>query len=71
VFDAMTWLGCRPILPKWRFSGVIWRDYWEFQSPQYRLTYTLLDGVMSGQFELKMPGKSDFTSYLEWSGKQR
>jgi hypothetical protein len=39
--------------------------------PQYRLTYTLLDGVMSGQFELKMPGQADFSSYLEWSGHQR
>jgi hypothetical protein len=39
--------------------------------PQYRLSYTLLGGVMSGQFELKMPGQADFTSYLEWSGSQR
>jgi len=38
---------------------------------QYRLTYTLLDGVMSGQFEMKLPGQTDFVSYLEWSGKQR
>jgi hypothetical protein len=37
--------------------------------PQYRLNYTFLDGVMSDQFELKMPGQTDFTSYLEWSGK--
>jgi hypothetical protein len=39
--------------------------------PQYRLTYTLLDGVMCGQFEIKMPGQAEFTSYLEWSGHQR
>jgi len=39
--------------------------------PQYRLTYTFLDGVMSGQFELKMPGQTEFTSYLEWSGKRQ
>ena len=38
--------------------------------PQYRLTYTLLDGVMTGQFEMKMPGQTEFTSYLEWSGKR-
>jgi hypothetical protein len=37
--------------------------------PQYRLSYTLLDGVMSGRFELRMPGQTEFTSYLEWSGK--
>lgn len=39
--------------------------------PQYRLSYTFLDGVMSGQFELKMPGQTEFTSYLEWSGKRQ
>ncbi len=39
--------------------------------PQYRLSYELLSGVMTGQFEVKMPGQADFTSYLEWSGKQR
>jgi len=39
--------------------------------PQYRLSYTFLDGVMSGQFELKMPGQTDFTSYLEWNGKRQ
>jgi hypothetical protein len=39
--------------------------------PQYRLSYEFVDGVMSGKFELKMPGQADFTSYLEWSGKQR
>jgi hypothetical protein len=38
---------------------------------QYRLSYTFLDGVMSGQFELKMPSQTDFTSYLEWSGKRQ
>jgi hypothetical protein len=38
--------------------------------PQYRLSYTFLNGVMSGQFEMKMPGQADFTSYLEWSGKR-
>ena len=40
-------------------------------APQYRLSYIFLDGVMSGQFELQMPGQTQFTSYLEWSGKQR
>jgi hypothetical protein len=39
--------------------------------PQYRLTYSLLEGVMSGLFELQIPGQTQFTSYLEWSGKKR
>ena len=38
---------------------------------QYRLSYTFLDGLMSGQFELKMPSQAEFTSYLEWSGKRQ
>ena len=39
--------------------------------PQYRLSYELTDGALTGKFELKMPGQPDFQSYLEWSGKQR
>jgi len=39
--------------------------------PQYRLSYTYLEGVMSGQFEMKLPGQTDFTSYLEWSGTRQ
>jgi hypothetical protein len=39
--------------------------------PQYRLSYTFLDGVMGGQFEMKTPGQTEFTSYLEWSGKRQ
>ncbi|MGO9319159.1 MAG: hypothetical protein ACLPXT_08455 [Terracidiphilus sp.] len=39
--------------------------------PQYRLSYTFLNEVMSGQFEMKMPGQADFISYLEWSGKRQ
>lgn len=39
--------------------------------PQYRLSYDLLDGVMSGKFELQMPGQTEFMTYLEWSGKRR
>jgi len=39
--------------------------------PQYRLSYTFLDGVMTGQFEMKMPSQTEFASYLEWSGKRQ
>jgi len=39
--------------------------------PQYRLSYELVAGVLSGKFELKMPGQLDFVSYLEWGGKKR
>jgi len=36
--------------------------------PQFRLTYTLKAGVMRGELQLKMPGQTDFTPYLVWSG---
>jgi hypothetical protein len=39
--------------------------------PQYRLSYELAEGALNGKFELKMPGQTDFMSYLEWSGKRR
>lgn len=38
--------------------------------PQFRLSYELADGVMTGKFELKAPGQGDFMSYLEWSGRR-
>jgi hypothetical protein len=41
------------------------------EGPQYRLSYELLNGAMSGKFELKMPNQTEFLSYLEWSGHQR
>ena len=36
--------------------------------PQFRLVYELKDGVMSGRFQLKAPGSTEWRSYLEWSG---
>jgi hypothetical protein len=39
--------------------------------PQYRLTYSFVEDAMNGKFEFKLPGQADFTSYLEWSGKQQ
>lgn len=41
------------------------------QGPQFRLTYELSGGVMTGKFQAKMPGQADFASYLEWSGKRQ
>jgi hypothetical protein len=39
--------------------------------PQFRLTYELKDSVMLGKFQSRMPGQSEWTSYLEWSGPKR
>lgn len=40
------------------------------QGPQFRLTYELAAGVMTGRFQMHMPGQSDWRTYLEWSGKR-
>jgi len=39
--------------------------------PRFRLLYELKEGVMSGKFQMQMPGKADWISYLEWSGKKQ
>jgi hypothetical protein len=39
--------------------------------PRFRLLYELKEGVMSGKFQMQMPGKTDWTSYLEWSGRKQ
>jgi hypothetical protein len=36
--------------------------------PQFQLIYQLKDGVMTGKFQMRMPGQADWKSYLEWSG---
>jgi hypothetical protein len=38
--------------------------------PQFQLVYQLKDSVLSGKFQMRMPGQSDWKSYLEWSGAQ-
>jgi hypothetical protein len=39
--------------------------------PHFRLAYELKGGVMFGKFQMQMPGKTEWTSYLEWSGGRR
>jgi hypothetical protein len=39
--------------------------------PQFRLTYELTSGVMTGRFEMQMPGQSEWHAYLEWSGSHK
>jgi hypothetical protein len=41
------------------------------EGPQFRLTYVLAGAVMSGKFQVRMPGQTDFKSYLEWSGTKK
>ena len=39
--------------------------------PHFRLMYELKGPVMLGKFQMRMPGQSDFRSYLEWSGGRK
>ena len=39
--------------------------------PQFRLMYELKGTVMSGRFQMRMPGQQEWKSYLEWSGSKR
>jgi hypothetical protein len=39
--------------------------------PQFRLQYSLDGSIMSGKFQMRMPGQTQFNSYLEWSGAKR
>jgi hypothetical protein len=39
--------------------------------PQFRLVYELKDAVMSGKFQMRMPGQAEWKSYLEWSGAKK
>jgi hypothetical protein len=38
--------------------------------PQFRLMYELKGAVMSGKFQMRMPGQTEWKSYLEWSGSR-
>jgi hypothetical protein len=39
--------------------------------PQFRLLYRLEGAVMSGAFQMRMPGQADWKPYLEWSGRRQ
>ncbi len=39
--------------------------------PHFRLVYELKGDAMSGKFQIQMPGKTEWTSYLEWSGGKK
>lgn len=37
--------------------------------PRFRITYELAAGLMTGKFQMQMPGQRNWHTYLEWSGK--
>jgi hypothetical protein len=39
--------------------------------PQFRLAYELKDAVMWGKFQMRMPGQTQWKSYLEWNGTKK
>ena len=39
--------------------------------PQFRLSYELKAGVMTGKFQMHMPGQGEWRTYLEWSGSRQ
>jgi hypothetical protein len=39
--------------------------------PVFRLTYELKSNIMSGKFQMQIPGQTDWKSYLEWSGGKK
>jgi len=52
-------------------SSVVFLSDGSRPGPQFRLVYELKDAVMSGKFQMKMPGQEEWKSYLEWSGPKR
>jgi hypothetical protein len=41
------------------------------RGPQFRLSYELTGKVMTGKFEMHMPGQGEWRTYLEWSGSRK
>ncbi len=39
--------------------------------PQFRISYQLSGRVMTGRFQMHMPGQGDWRTYLEWSGSRK
>jgi uncharacterized protein YaiE (UPF0345 family) len=39
--------------------------------PAFQLVYQRKDAAMSGKFQMRMPGQSEWKSYLEWSGAKQ
>lgn len=39
--------------------------------PQFRLSYELSGGLLTGRFQMHMPGQGDWRTYLEWSGRSK
>jgi hypothetical protein len=52
-------------------TSVVFLSEADRPGPQFRLSYELKDSVMYGKFQSRMPGQTEWRSYLEWSGAKR
>ena len=52
-------------------SGVVFLSDPSSAGPQYRLSYELKGEIMFGKFAVRMPGQTQFATYLEWSGSRK
>jgi len=52
-------------------ASVVFLSDSSLPGPQFRLAYERSQSILSGKFQMKMPGQSEFTSYLEWSGNRK
>lgn len=52
-------------------SSVIFLSDPSRPGPQFRLSYALNGSIMSGKFQMRMPGQAEFISYLEWRGAKK
>ncbi len=39
--------------------------------PRFRLVYQLSGAVLSGEFQMQLPGQPAWKSYLEWTGARQ
>jgi hypothetical protein len=52
-------------------ATVIFTSEASAHGPQFRLVYELKGTIMSGKFEIRMPGQNEWKPYLEWSGTKK
>jgi hypothetical protein len=52
-------------------SSVVFLSDSSQPGPQFRLIYELKGSTMYGKFQMRAPGQTEFSSYLEWSGEKK
>jgi hypothetical protein len=52
-------------------GSAVFISYGSPSGPQFRLVCEPKDTVMSGKFQMRMPGQAEWKSYPEWSGAKK